>query len=245
MTVSAASAGEGKETGLWRLLRAAATGDHALLSRLLEASPQLASAPLPVGATRTETVSYFLEETANYVYAGDTALHVAAAAYRADLARELVAHGADVSARNRRGAEPIHYASVGQPGSERWAPAAQASIITYLIGAGADPNAADKSGVAPLHRAVRTRCASAVQALLANGADPRRRNGSGSMPLHLAVQNTGRGGSGSALASEQQRQIIRLLLDHGARPDDTDGRGRTVMACTAGHDLAELFDTQS
>jgi ankyrin repeat protein len=76
---------------------------------------------------------------------------------------------------------------------------------------GADPNAADKSGVTPLHRAVRTRCAAAVRVLLANGADPLRTNGSGTTSLRLAVLNTGRGGSGTAAAKEQQREIVRLL----------------------------------
>jgi ankyrin repeat protein len=184
----------------------------------------------PAGATRSSATSYYFKEIEHYVYAGDTALHVAAAAYRTDIAKELVRQGADVSARNRRGAEPIHYAATGQPGSARWDPRAQAAIVAYLLRAGSDPNAADKSGVTPLHIAVRTRCAAAARVLLANGADPRRKNGSGSTPLHLAVQNTGRGGSGTAAALEQQREIIRLLVDHGARPSDTDSRGKTVTA---------------
>jgi len=170
-----------------------------------------------IGASRGSSTSYFLEETKHHVYAGDTALHIAAAAYRADIAEVLVSRGANVSARNRRGAQPIHYAADGNPGSETWDPVAQAAIVAYLLRAGADANAADKSGVTPLHRAVRTRCAAAVRVLLASGADPRRRNGSGSTPLHLAVQNTGRGGSGTAAAKEQQREIIRLLVEHGAR----------------------------
>ena len=93
----------------------------------------------------------------------------------------------------------------------------------------------------PLHRAVRTRCAAAVRVLLANGADPRRKNGSGSTPLHLAVQNTGREGSGTAAASEQQREIIRLLVEQGARPYDTDGRGKTVTECIAGQGIADII----
>jgi ankyrin repeat protein len=84
-----------------------------------------------------------------------------------------------------------------------------------LIQAGADPNARDKSGVAPLHRAARTRCASAVRALLSNGADARLKNKSGSTALQLAEQSTGRGGSGSVAAREQQAVIIQLLSDAG------------------------------
>ena len=124
----------------------------------------------------------------------------AAAAYQRELAESLVAKGADVRARNRRGAEPLHYAADGGPDAEQWDPAAQRDVIAYLIEAGADPNALDKSGVAPLHRAVRNRCSAAVSALIDNGADPLLMNKNGSTPLHLAVQNTGKSNSGSAAA---------------------------------------------
>jgi ankyrin repeat protein len=156
---------------------------------------------------------------------------VAAAAHQRDIAEELVSREANVSARNRRGAEALHYAADGNPDSEAWDPEGQYAIVGFLIAAGADPNAEDKSGVAPLHRAVRTRSTAAVRALLVNGADARRKNKSGSTPLHLAVQNTGRGGSGSAAAREEQGTIIRLLLDHGARASDKDFTGRSVKAC--------------
>jgi ankyrin repeat protein len=141
--------------------------------------------------------------------------HVGAAV---SIARHLVSKGALVGARNRRGAEPLHYAADGAPGSPAWDPEAQAAVVALLIGAGADPNSVDKSGVAPLHRAVRTRCSAAVRALLANGADPRRLNRSGSTPLQLATQNTGRGGSASAIAREQQQQILELLGAAAAEP---------------------------
>lgn len=225
----------------WRLLRAIATGESQLASRLLADFPQMAAAATPTGATRASATPYYLDEIGHHVYAGDTALHVAAAAYRTDIARELVARSADIGARNRRGAQPLHYAATGQPGSERWAPQAQGAIVAYLLGAGADPNAVDKNGVTALHRAVRTRCAAAVRVLLANGADPRRKNGSGSTPLHLAVQNTGRGGSGTVAATEQQRAIIRLLLESGARTEDTDGRGRSVTDCIASRGIADIL----
>jgi hypothetical protein len=215
MIVTATSRRPAEDPKLWGLLRAIATGDAPRVSRLLGASPRLASDASAGGATRASSTSYFFEETAHYVYAGDTALHVAAAGYRTEIAKELVRRGADVNARNRRGAQPIHYASDGQPGSARWDPKAQASVITYLLRVGADPNATDKSGVTPLHRAIRTRCASAVRVLLEHGADPNRKNGSGSTPLHLALHNTGRGGSGSVAAREQQQQIILLLKAHG------------------------------
>src|SRR5205807_2857404 len=138
------------------------------------------------------------------------------------IAELLVAHGADCHAKNRRGAQPLHYAA----DANHWEPVAQAETIEYLLSAGADPNALDKSGVAPLHRAVRTRSLPAVRTLLDGGATPRAPNKAGSTPLHLAVQTTGRGGSGSELARQQQTAIIRLLQERGARPTDRDGQGK-------------------
>jgi Ankyrin repeats (many copies) len=204
------------ESALIALVRAIAARDGDEVARLLDASPALASAPVEAGATRAEPATWWLDDIDHYVYAGDTALHVAAAAHDAALVPTLLGLGADVTARNRRGAQPLHYAADGIPGSDAWNPAQQAETIAALIAAGADPDAPDRSGVAPLHRAVRTRCAAAVRALLDGGADPGRPNRSGSTPMTLATRPTGRGGSGSADAKAQQAEIVRLLSRHGA-----------------------------
>ena len=224
-----------------RLLRLIASGDEEQVGRVLAVEPYLASAVTATGATRADAQQYFLANVGHYVYAGDTALHIAAAGYRERVARELVDRGANPKALNRRGATPLHYAVGGVPGSQRWNPAAQAATIGFLITAGADPEAADKSGVAPLHVAVRSRCAAAVQALLVGGVDPRRKNKSGSTPLHLAVQTTGRGGSGSTAAKEQQAAIVRLLIENGAKSGDRNARGRTVAQCVRDPGLAALM----
>jgi Ankyrin repeats (3 copies)/Ankyrin repeat len=205
-------------------IRLVVNGNAGAVSRRLSANPSLATTPSAVGASRQDASTFFFTEILHYLYAGDTALHMAAAAFRRPMAELLVAHGADCRARNRRGAEPIHYAA----DANRSEPRAQADMIEYLASIGADPNAVDKSGVAPLHRAVRTRSLAAVRALLDNGANPRQPNKSGSTPLHLAVQTTGRGGSGSDDARWQQAGIIALLLERGARPTDRDGRGKSV-----------------
>jgi hypothetical protein len=199
------------------LVRAIVSGDVPNACRMLQASPHLARERAAHGATRQAARGNFFDEILHYIYEGDTALHMAAAAYQERIAAELIANAADVRARNRRGAEPLHYAADGVPGSRAWNPRAQAAIIASLIRAGADPNAIDKSGVGPLHRAVRTRCAAAVKALLDGGADACAANASGSTPLLLATQYTGRGGSGSPEAKEQQEDILRLLKDHGAK----------------------------
>jgi ankyrin repeat protein len=212
------------QEGFLELVRAIVAGDTTKAARLLAAAPDLAHAPAAVGATRQSAAPYFFEAIAHYMYAGDTALHMAAAGFRHEICRNLIARGADCAAANRRGAQPLHYAA----DANMWNPDAQAATIDCLIRAGADPNATDKSGVPPLHRAVRTRCAAAVAALLAGGAQACGRSKSGSTPLHLAVQNTGRGGSGSPHAIAQQREIILILLESGAQPDDRDGQGKAV-----------------
>lgn len=198
------------------LVRAIAGSDDVTARRQISRLPALARARATEGATRRTAKAYYFEEIEHYVYAGDTALHVAAAAYRQAIVRTLIAMSADVRAQNRRGAEPLHYAADGIPGSHTWNPRAQAATITALIDAGADPNAVDQGGVTPLHRAVRNRCAAAVGALLDGGADARRTNKSGSTPMQLATQTTGRGGSGSPDAKAQQAEILRLLAEHGA-----------------------------
>jgi ankyrin repeat protein len=198
------------------LMRTIVAGDEASAARTIVASPNLARASLPKGATRQGSADFWFEKIGHYVYRGDTALHVAAAAYRHTTVVGLIDAGANMRARHRRGAEPLHYAADGGPGSRSWNPGAQAATIAALIGAGADPNAIDNSGVTPLHRAVRTRCAAAVQALLEGGADAQRPNKAGSTPRKLATLTTGRGGSGSDEARAQQDEIVRLLDQHGA-----------------------------
>jgi ankyrin repeat protein len=228
MTEQAGRRGKPRAPVLLALFRAIASRDRSTASQLLAASPLLARQAIEVGAARGAASEYYFEEITHYAYAGDTPLHLAAAAYQSGIAGELVSKGASVSARNRRGAEPLHYAADGVPGSPAWDPDGQYAVVEFLIAAGADPNSEDNSGVAPLHRAVRTRCAAAVRALLTHGADALRKNKSGSTPLHLAIQNTGRGGSGSAASRVEQAEIIRLLLGHGARPSDKDAAGRAV-----------------
>jgi ankyrin repeat protein len=206
MVVSVASDRE-----LLTFMRAIADGDTATTTRLLAATPELVSAQLLTNATRTTADDFFLSQLHMQLYSGDTALHVAAAAYDTVFARTLIEAGADVRARNRRGAEPIHAAVIGAPGSNSWAPERQVAAIRYLIEAGADPEATAAGGVTPLLRAVRNRCSAAVRALLDAGVDPQRRNERGSSPLDLARVTSGRGGTGSPEAKAEQARIIRML----------------------------------
>jgi len=180
-------------------LDAIVADDAAALVRCLDAAPDLVRQP------RVE--EGFVAAIVHQVYAGDTLLHAAAAGFRAALVEILLARGADIHARNRRGATALHYAA----DTNRDAPEAQAATVTQLLRAGAQPDACDKSGTAPLHRAVRTRGTAAVRALIAGGADVNLCNGNGSLPLDLAHRATGRSGSGTPEAKAAQAEIIRLL----------------------------------
>jgi ankyrin repeat protein len=233
------------DDALLALFRAMASGNDAEVRRRLDTAPALARRAIRIGASREDPGTYFLAAIHHYVYAGDTALHVAAAAHRRDLAASLVSRGADVRARNRRGGEPLHYAADGRPGAPERDGTAQREVIAYLVEAGAHPDAKDKSGVAPLHRAVRTRSSDAVAGLIEHGANPTLVNGSGSTPLHLAVQNTGKGNSGSDVAKAEQRRIIAALLDYGASPTDVDGSGKTVADAASSDWIRQMLKALS
>lgn len=206
------------------LIRSIVAGDVPDVRRRLAADPSLATACAGTGAARQNPTPFFFTSIRHYLYGGDTALHMAGAACQPEIAELLLTRGADVQARNRLGAMPLHYAA----DTNHRDPAAQARTIACLLLAGANPDASNRLGVTPLHRAVRTRSAAAVKALLDGGADARKKNRSGSTPLHLAVQTTGKSGSGSERARQAQAEIIRLLLDAGAKLTDRDARGRSV-----------------
>jgi hypothetical protein len=187
------------------LLHVIAANDRADVVARLDATPALATARLP------RTDEFLLTERLVQLYEGDTALHAAAFSYDVDIARELLARGADIHAVNRRKAEPLHAATAGGPRAPGRDPKRQSDVIRFLIAAGADPNVTAADAVTPLHRAVRNRCAAAVETLLEAGADPRQPNKKGSTAFDLAQWTTGRGGTGTPEAKAEQ-QIIQELL---------------------------------
>lgn len=157
----------------------------------------------------------YLVELVHWLYVGDTPLHLAAASIRGSAARLLLRHGADPNATNRRGATPLHYACDPRPNSGgTWDPAAQVELISQLFAAGANVDAVDRGGITPLHRAVRARSPAAVRELLRHGAQVDPRSGRGSTPLQLAAHSTGAGGTAGTAA--EQREIVELLIHHGA-----------------------------
>lgn len=210
-------------TGLSRLL-AAIVADEAEAVRLVENAPELASARVP----RDRLV----EEVPHWLYGGDTALHLAAAALRPLAVRALLRAGADPGARNRRGALALHYACDPRPGGPTWDPAAQRRVIELLADAGSPIEHAEKAGATPLHRTVRARSPEAVRCLLDRGARVDAPHGKqGSTPLHLALRSTGAGGTRGARA--EQDAIVALLLERGADAGAKDAHGKVPPVAPA------------
>lgn len=81
-------------------------GDEDEVSHRLSATPVLATTASPVGASRQEATTFFFTKIAHYLYAGDTALHMAAAAFSRPMAELMVSHGADCRAQTIIGGGP-------------------------------------------------------------------------------------------------------------------------------------------
>src|SRR5438270_1966915 len=82
----------------------------------------------------------------HWIYVGDTALHLAAAGYRAEIMKLLLAAGADPNAAsNHRRSGPLHYAADGYVVSPDWDAKRQVKVIRCLLDAGSDVHAPDKN----------------------------------------------------------------------------------------------------
>lgn len=206
------------------LLSAILDDDRSKAKELLKNDPALATGVV------SKPRLYESEIPIHWLYAGDTALHLAAAGYRVEIAGILLAASANPNAAgNHRRSGPLHYAADGYINSPAWDEKRQVRMIQCLLDAGAKIDAQDMNGATPLHRAVRTRCAAAVQYLLQAGCATVVRNRSGSTAFHLAVQTTGRGGSGAEEAKAAQRTIIETFLSLGLSPKLKDGNGKSVL----------------
>jgi uncharacterized protein len=99
--------------------------------------------------------------------------------------------------------------------------------IEALLKAGADIHETDKNGVTALHHAVRFRNPAAVATLLRHGAAVNQTcRRSGSTALHRAVTSTGAPGTSGKTA--EAKQIIEILLRHGADPSIKNTGGKTA-----------------
>lgn len=117
-----------------------------------------------------------------------------------DLARWLVAQGADIHAGDSYGETPLHSRAGHWQGR-----------IGILVELGADVNHDAGGRATPLHRAADSGNVRNVRELLANGAHADARNREGSTPLEYALQRC------SNVKIEAMAEIAGMLLDAGTR----------------------------
>jgi uncharacterized protein len=113
-----------------------------------------------------------------------------------------------------------------------------AALAETLIEAGASVEARDRLGRTPLHYAVRVREAAQIIPLLGrHGADPNAHaaGGKGATPLITVVE-----AFFEDLDKKRCAQLVRLLVQAGARIDEPDDRGDTPLALAAVNNAPEL-----
>jgi ankyrin repeat protein len=178
-------------------------------------------------------------ETANRVFA--RALHCAV--YNGAIAsvRLLLDRGARVDPRDTWQATPLHYASS----------MGHLEIVQLLVARRADLEAADEAGYTPLLDAIEKNHLEVVRFLADQGASFKARTDVGKGPLRVAATirsieiaryliERGEKADGDADTPDRQRplheassspKMTALLLEHGARIDRADARGRTPLHC--------------
>ena len=121
---------------------------------------------------------------------GFTPLHFAAFFNRADIARDLIRHGADVAAeaKNPMQVTPLHSAAAAH----------SREIVRLLVENGAAANVQQEGGWTPLHEAAQIGDQEMVSALLEYGADPQLRSNNGKTAIDMAEE-------------KGHREIVKLL----------------------------------
>lgn len=205
-----------------------AHGDHTETKWSLDELKQAIMRGDTESATRlVETNSDFVRTTIGLD--GSSPLHLAAKMNRLEVAKVLLAVGADqkvVTRRNDDGHSALHFAV---------APC-HLEMAKLLIKGGADPNAVNCGGHTVLHLALagldeltETR-SDMVKFLLDAGADPGAKDKTGRTLLHLAVENAAAFGSFSFRVKNEEivGDVLRQLVAAGADCSIKDSQGRTV-----------------
>ena len=238
---------------------AAALGQTDQVTMMLRVHPEQASARDDLGQTplhwashygRADTAALLLTDSAVRVNipddAGETPLHWAAMGGWDDdtVLKLLLAHGADVNARNKDGDTPLlaafespsfapvtlitHGADVTIHGKNGMTALHYAwfdhdditqgrTLDDLLIAHGADVNARDARGQTPLHMAANSDEAVWASYLLSRGADVNAPNAQGETPLHLAAQ------------ADRQKSAAVLLAAKGVAVNAVNHQGQTPL----------------
>src|SRR5215472_3297338 len=115
-----------------KLIAAIVKNDAATVKKLLRADPGLATRLI-------EQPRLYRSGIFHWIYVGDTALHLAAAGYRAGVVRLLLDSGANPNAaQNHRRSTPLHYAADGFITGPAWDAKRQVETVKCLLENGAN-----------------------------------------------------------------------------------------------------------
>src|SRR6476661_7008276 len=119
-------------TCMKRILTAIVEDDPVGVKELLKADSGLATRLIGIAKLYDSKIFH-------WIYVGDTALHLAAAGYRVEIVRLLLAAGADPNAaKNHRSSSPLHYAADGFITGPVWDAKRQVETIRHLFDKGAN-----------------------------------------------------------------------------------------------------------
>src|SRR5664280_2247911 len=190
-------------------------------------SPHLTPLWFAVYSNNVGMVKLLLSEGVQPSIAGRDLLESPAALGRLELARTLLAYGADPNERSRlSGGTPLHTAAA-LCGIFLGRPSDCVQTVELLLEKGARPNEPDVRGDGPLHEAAQHGNAAVIQALVCGGADINGKNPYGQPPLAMALYSYA--GSVAYVHSTRKKQLppgtrypiaaIAVLLELGADPN--------------------------
>ncbi|KAH2006453.1 hypothetical protein KXV78_008444 [Aspergillus fumigatus] len=158
---------------------------------------------------------------------GRTPFAVAAAGGHVAMMELLLANGADMTTRGRGTCAPLHRAL--------WS--CQDEAAAFLLRRGADPDFAAADGSRQPILAVRSRMVRVTRYLLEHGVDPDPLSNCGRTPrcllpvrVNVHARNADRRTAIMfATGEDGDPQLVRLLLAHGANPDDQEEDGWSCL----------------
>lgn len=153
---------------------------------------------------------------------GATALHWAVYWNDSETVQLLLASGAAADSANDLGVTPLWLAANN----------GNAGVVDVLLAGGADPNLALPSGETVLMTASRTGAPEAVRALLAAGADPH------------ATEAAHRQTALMWAVAQQHAEVVRLLLESGARVEDRSLSYPQVVSSSGNADPSGVFEVR-
>ena len=165
---------------------------------------------------------------------GQTALHKASRRGDINNMHLILKHRPDVNALDNNGSTPLHLAISN---ATSW-------HVELLLDHGANINLRNIQGQTALHKASLRGDPDIIHFILIDGADVDAQDNDGLTPLHLIISKLSMDSAAedfkAFVDSEPLREVIRLLLDHGASGHRENNRGETPFQVAAARGVQEI-----